>query len=108
MKKFIYNPVGKNYWEDDDYNVNHFLEMFGEDLQPFFDKYEIKNAVDKNNWDYVFDCWKRPLHSKGNNVLSEEVLAFFLYLTRIDFMPYLTNPRKYRFMFGSLEEVEDD
>ena len=106
MSKYIFNK-DSNWWNKDE---NGSLESFlarqdgrwKESLEQFFSIPEIKEWVNANDWSSIFREWddgycgneehglKIGEHKKYRRWIAD-VLALFLSLVNIDFMPYLSD-----------------
>ena len=103
MYKYLPRAVG--CW--DDYSKEDYMREFGDDIRHFFSFEDIRELVDDNNWQEVFEKWEFSQNYKYNpSEFTAEVLAFFLYtFTDIDFMRYMDNPKRFSFWDENLVEV---
>ena len=102
MIKYTFFP---NVVPENSRSVNALLAKKSreEALQSFFEVEEVKEAVDKKDWQRVFEIWVEPhkplgkLRADTNKYVYTyedyrcNILALFLYFLGIDFMPSLRN-----------------
>ena len=109
--RWVYNPFIDNHWKRSDIeNFNKLPDdspghpLYIKEIEKFIqENLDLKDAINSNDWDKVFDRWDTV-----SETYIAEVLSFFLQeICHIDFVNYLSNPLIYSVWQANYQLVGD-